>query len=143
VKFWDTSAIVPLCVQETSTATVRDVLNEDPSFVLWWGTRTECISAFMRRVRDGHLTPNNARAARRALDAVAQAGIEIQPSESVRGTAERLLGVHPLRAGEAFQLAAAIQWCQGLTAGNGLVVFDRRLREAAYAEGFTVFPDSL
>ena len=38
---------------------------------------------------------------------------------------------------------AAIQWCQGLTAGNGLVVFDRRLREAGYAEGFTVFPDGL
>ena len=71
-----------------------------------------------------------------------QAGIEIQPSESVRGTAERLLGVHPLRAADAFQLASAIQWCQGLTAGNGLVVFDRRLREAGYAEGFTVLPDT-
>ncbi len=143
MKFWDTSAIVPLCVQETGTATVRDVLNEDPSLVIWWGTRTECTSAFMRRVREGHLKPNDARVARHALDAVVQAGIEIQPSESIRGTAERLFGVHPLRAANALQLAAAIQWCQGLTAGNGLVVFDRRLREAGFAEGFTVIPDSL
>ena len=42
MKFWDTSAIVPLCIQDTGTATVRDILNEDPSFVIWWGTRTEC-----------------------------------------------------------------------------------------------------
>ena len=97
----------------------------------------------MRRVREGHLTPNDARVARRALAAVVQAGIEIQPSESVRATAERLLGVHSVRAADALPLAAAIQWCQGLTAGNGLVVFDRRLREAGYAEGFTVFPDNL
>ena len=143
MKFWDTSAIVPLCIQETGTATVREILSEDPSLVVWWGARTECTSAFMRRVREGHLKPNDARVARQALDAVVQAGIEIQPRETVRGTAERLLGVHPLRAADAFQLAAAIQWCQGLTAGNGLVVFDRRLREVGYAEGFTVFPENL
>ncbi|MCY4438959.1 MAG: type II toxin-antitoxin system VapC family toxin [Deltaproteobacteria bacterium] len=143
MKFWDSSAIVPLCIQETATETVQDILHEDPSLVLWWGTRTECTSAFMRRVREGHLTPNDARVARHALDAVVQAGIEIQPSESVRATAERLLGVHSVRAADALQLAAAVQWCQGLTAGNGLVVFDRRLREVGYAEGFTVFPDTL
>ncbi len=143
MKFWDTSAIVPLCIQEAATATVRDILDQDPSLVIWWGARTECTSAFMRRVREGQLTPKDVRVARHALDAVVQAGIEIQPSESVRGTAERLLGVHPLRAADALQLAAAIQWCQGLTVGNGFVVFDRRLREAGFAEGFTVFPDSL
>ncbi len=143
MKFWDTSAVVPLCIQEAGTETVRNILDEDPSLVLWWGTRTECSSAFMRRVREGQLTPNDVRVARRALDAVTQAGIEIQPSEAVRGTAERLLGVHPLRAADALQLAAAIQWCQGLTAGNGLVAFDGRLREAGYAEGFAVFPDRL
>ena len=64
MKFWNTSAIVPLCIQETGTATVRDILNEDPSLVLRWGTRTECTFAFMRRVREGHLTPNDARVAR-------------------------------------------------------------------------------
>ena len=143
MKFWDTSAVVPLCVQEAGTSTVRNTLDDDPSLVLWWGTRTECSSAFMRRVREGQLTPSDVHAARRALDAVMQAAIEIQPSEAVRGMAERLLGVHPLRAADALQLAAAIQWCQGLTAGNGLVVFDRRLREAGYAEGFTVFPERL
>lgn len=143
MKFWDASAIVPLCVQEPSTIAVRRILNEDPSLVLWWGTRTECVSALMRQVREGVLTPTGARAARHVLNAVMQAGIEMQPSEAVRGTAERLLGVHPLRAADALQLAAAIQWCQGLTAGSDLVAFDRRLREAGYAEGFSVLPDNI
>jgi predicted nucleic acid-binding protein len=97
----------------------------------------------MRQVREGALTPADARAARDVLDTVLQAAIEMQPSEALRGTAERLLGVHPLRAADALQLAAAIQWCQGMTAGQGVVVFDRRLRDAGYAEGFTVLPDNL
>ena len=101
------------------------------------------LSAYLRQVKAGEEVLITARVTRHALEAVVQAGIEIQPSEAVRGTAERLSGVHPLRAADALQLAAALQWCQGLTAGNGLVVFDRRLREAGYAEGFTVFPDSL
>lgn len=143
MKYWDASAIIPLCVQERGSATVRDLLTEDPSLVVWWGTHTECVSALMRQVREGALTPADARAARDVLDTVLQAAIEMQPSEALRGTAERLLGVHPLRAADALQLAAAIQWCQGMTAGQGVVVFDRRLRDAGYAEGFTVLPDNL
>lgn len=93
MKFWDTSAVVPLCIQEAGTETVRNILEHDTSLVLWWGTRTECSSAFMRRVREGQLTQSDVRVARRALDAVTQAGMEIgmeiQPSEAMRGT-ERL-----------------------------------------------------
>ena len=64
MKFWDTSAIVPLCVQEPTSATVQEILVEDPSIVVWWGTRIECISALMRQVREGSLTPTDERAAR-------------------------------------------------------------------------------
>ena len=31
----------------------------------------------------------------------------------------------------------------GMTAGSGLVAFDRRLRDASYAEGFTVLPETV
>ena len=142
MKFWDTSAIVPLCVQEPNSATVRHILVEDPSFVVWWGTRPECVSALMRQVREGGLTPSDERAARHVLHTLLQTGLEMQASEAIRSTAERLLAVHPLRTADAFQLAAALQWCQGLTAGQGFVVFDQRLRDAGYREGFTVLPDT-
>ena len=115
MKFWDTSAVVPLCVQEPNSATVQEILVEDPSTVVWWGTRTECISALTRQVREGSLAPTDERAARHVLHTLMQTWTEMQPSEALRSMAERSLAVHPLRAADALQLAAAILWCQGLT----------------------------
>ncbi len=142
MRFWDTSAIVPLCVYEPNTTIVQDLLVEDSSIVAWWRARTECISALMRQVRAGDLTTLDERAARHVLHTLVQAWTEMQPSEALRSTAERLLAVHPLRAADALQLSAAIQWCQGLTTGQGIVAFDQRLRDVAYREGFTVLPEA-
>ena len=140
MKFWDASAVVPLCVREPLSDTVQEFLANDPSMVVWWGTRTECISALMRQVRQGNLAPADERAARHVLHALMQTCIEMQPSEALRSTAERLLAVHPLRTADAFQLAAAILWCQGLTTEQSFVSLDRRLCDAGYREGFTVLP---
>ncbi|TFH15681.1 MAG: hypothetical protein E4H02_07385 [Lentisphaerales bacterium] len=50
----DSSAIVPLLVQEKSSATFLDILKADPDdIVVWWGSSTECISALCRREREG------------------------------------------------------------------------------------------
>ena len=108
--------------------------------VVWWVTRTECLSAFVRHARKGVLGVAGERQARQVLEALAESWIEIQPTETVRSGAERLLAVHPLRAADAFQLAAAVEWCQRHTKGMGFVSFDTRLREAAYREGFTLLP---
>jgi len=138
VKFWDTSAIVPLCVNEPRSAGVRNILVEDPSIVVWWATRTECVSAFMRQIRDTNLHAGGERQARHVLQTLARAWTEIQPNEVLRGTAERLLAVHSLTAADAFQLAAALQWCQRETQDMFFVTFDDRLRDAAHKEGFTI-----
>jgi predicted nucleic acid-binding protein len=143
VKFWDTSGIAPLCVNEPGSSNVKAILVKDPAVVVWWAARTECVSAIVRQVREGDLSAAGARQAREVLGALAKAWIEVQPSEALRGTAERLLAVHPLRAADAFQLAAAVQWCQGQTADKVLVSFDTRLREAGYKEGFTLLPPEL
>lgn len=96
----------------------------------------------MRLVRTGSITSTEERACRQVLHTLAQSWSEIQPSDALRSMAERLLAVHSLRSADALQLAAAIQWCQGLTTDQGLVTFDQRMREAAYREGFTVLPDA-
>ena len=142
MNFWDTSAVIPLCVQEPSSATVRDLLMCNTSMVVWWGTHTECISALMRRVREGDMPPTDEQAARRVLDRLAQSWMEIQPSETVRSIAERLLAVHALRAADALQLAAALMACEAHTKGQGFVSLDQRLRVAGYKEGLTVLPDT-
>lgn len=110
--------------------------------VVWWGTRTECLSALMGQVREGGLTPTDERAARHVLQTLMQTWTEMQPSEAIRSTAERLLTVHALRTADTLQLAAAIQWCQGFTTEQDFVAFDRQLREACYREGFTLLPET-
>lgn len=140
MRFWDTSGVAALCVNEPGSSTVRAIALDDPAMVVWWATRTECISALVRRAREGGLSGSGERQARQVLRQLSDAWIEIQPSESLRGTAERLLAVHPLRAADAFQLAAALEWCQGHAADHALVSFDARLRDASHGEGFTVLP---
>ena len=141
MRFWDTSAVVPLCVLEPATPQVRRLADADPSLVVWWGTRTECVSALARRRRDGQLAAPAEQRARRVLTALAAEWSELLPSEPLRLRAERLLGVHALRAADAFQLAAALVWARGDTATHAVVSFDERLREAARHEGFQVVPD--
>lgn len=140
MKFWDTSAIVALCVQEPRSKTVKSILGKDLSLVVWWATRTECISALVRQTRQGDLSVAGERQARQVLETLANTWIELQPTDSLRGTAERLLAVHPLRAADAFQLAAALQGCRGQPKDMVLVSFDVRLRDAAYREGFSLLP---
>lgn len=141
MKFWDTSAIVPLCVDEPRSATVKAMLIEDLSIVVWWATRVECISAFRRQTREKSLSVAGERQARQVLQALCRAWTEVQPNEVVREMAQRLLSAHSLTAADALQLAAALQWCHRRTRDEFFVTFDARLREAARKEGFTVAAD--
>ena len=141
MRFWDSSAVVPLCVAEPHSANARALLEADPAVAVWWATRTECLSALTRRMREGKIAPAGYRAARRVLAALTETWVELLPSETVRATAERLLAVHSLRAAAAFQLGAALAWCGGRPPGHGIVALDGRLRDAASREGFDVLPD--
>jgi hypothetical protein len=74
------------------------------------------------------------------LAALSAAWSEVQPTEPVRLRAERLLTVHPLRAADALQLAAALLWGEDTPQGLDFVCLDQNLREAARKEGFAVLP---
>jgi len=64
----------------------------------------------------------------------------VLPTEELRETTESMLDKFPLRAADAFQLAAAMIYCSGQPRERWFVCFDRRLREAADVAGFTVLP---
>jgi uncharacterized protein with PIN domain len=49
VKFWDSSALVPLLVAEPATPAILALHAEDPEIVTWWATAVECTSALVRR----------------------------------------------------------------------------------------------
>jgi uncharacterized protein len=138
VRFWDTSAVVPLLLEESATATARALYEEDPVLVVWWSTAVECASAIARLEREGALDVATANAALAQLEALAERWHEVQPVEGLRPVAQRLLRLHALRAADALQLAAAWQVAEHQPASVEVVVFDRRLGEAASREGFRV-----
>ena len=63
---------------------------------------------------------------------------EVVPSGAVRNVAQRLLRVHPLRAADALQLAAATIASEREPASLEFVSLDERLNVAAQREGFIV-----
>lgn len=142
MKFWDASAVVPLCLQEPASTPAREILAEDASMAVWWATRTECVSALTRRTREGGMTRADEHAARRVLHLLSDTWTEMQPNDALRNVAERLLAVHPLRTADALQLSAALSWCGQAPAGQDFVTFDQRLRDASFREGFTVLPET-
>ncbi len=48
MKFWDASAVILLCLQESRTGSLRKLADEDEAIVAWWATPVECYSAFGR-----------------------------------------------------------------------------------------------
>ena len=131
---------MPLLVNEAQSTIMRTVHNSDSDVVTWWGTRTECISALKRQIREGALSPNDEANARIVLNQLSASWAEMQPTDRVRTLAERFIDTHPLKAADAMQLAAAFRWAAERPDGHEFVCLDRTLRRAARAEGFTVLP---
>jgi len=140
MKFWDSSAIIPLCLKEQMSETVKRLIKTDEDVVVWWATRIECFSAVSRRRREGALNADAEVKAKAILSALSTEWSEVQPAEVVRQRAERLLPIHPLRSADAFQLAAALIWAQENPQDHEIVCLDQNLREAAHKEGFIVIP---
>lgn len=135
MRFWDSSAIVPLCLEQPLTERARTLHRADPELVVWWGSPIECASAVARLHRERHLTDEQEAGARQLLATVQASWFEMLPGEAIREQALRLLRVHALRAADALQLAAALEWA-GSPATGEFVTFDARLSAAARREGF-------
>ena len=140
MRYWDSSAIIPLTVTEASTDAVRAIAEQDPVMCVWWATELECVSALARLEREGALNETTATVALERLDLLAESWNEVQPVATVRSAARRLLRVHPLRAADALQLAAAVLAAEGQPASLGIVTLDERLAAAARREGFRLEP---
>jgi hypothetical protein len=141
MKFWDSSALVPLLIRENSTEVVLKIISEDPEMAVWWGTETECLSALARREREKQLSRHDVTIAERDLTNLLAGALEITPSPEVRRHARRLLMTHPLRAADAFQLAAAMVLAGDQPSQVTIVTFDQNLALCAQREGFTIMPE--
>lgn len=137
MRFWDASAIVPLLITQPATSRSVRSMEEDGEITTWWGTVLECQSALARLEREG-VAQQEIQAGHHVLDGLAATWIEVPASSVVRQVAGRLLRTHPLRTGDALQLAAAITASDGNPRGLAFVTFDDRLALAASKEGFPI-----
>jgi len=133
--FWDSSALVPLCVVQQATAAAES-LSRQYEVVVWWAAPVEICSAFSRLLRMGQLTGSGEVQAKAVLDRLRAQWREISPDTSLRDQAERLLDRFPLKAADALQLAAAMAWCSDRPRGRAFLSGDAQLLDAANQLGF-------
>jgi predicted nucleic acid-binding protein len=138
VKFWDSSALVPLIIDETSTDAMRALAREDRDVIVWMFTGVEMLSALGRLGRATKELSDLLPGARRDVTALFAHWTTVTHVDEVRRRAERLVGVHPLAAADAMQLAAAMTACSDRPETLDFVTLDQNLARCARLEGFRV-----
>ncbi len=140
MRFWESSALVALIVEQTASARVRALEQEGVEAVVWVLSDVEVRSAIERLCREGVLTPEQARRDVQDSETVWQQLRPIDLVDAVKLRAKRLLARHALRAADALQLGAALLVADDSPEGLEFVTLDERLAEAARREGFRVLP---
>jgi hypothetical protein len=139
MRFWDSSAVIPLLLDEGRSTEMVRLFDSDGEQTVWCLTEVEAASAIARRAREG-MVPQRENAAHSQLRFLRERWTEVSSVEGVRARALRLLSTHALRAADALQLAAALVSCDEQTEALPFVCLDDRLADAARKERFPVLP---
>ena len=142
MRFWDTSALVPLLILERGTPAAARWLREDPVVIVWTLSRVELFSALARHRREAPRDLAVIAAARRDLREVWERWSEVTAVDAVRRHAERIVETYPLKAADALQIGAALVATQQHPALHEFVTFDRTLAASAEREGLRVLTSS-
>ena len=138
MRFWDTSAIIPLVIAEPGSTRAKNWFRQDSEIIVWTLTRVELLSAIARRRREEPESASLLTLARRDLLRAWDQWAESTAVQAVRRLAERLVESHPLRAADALQLGAALTAAENNPGTLEFVTLDRNLADAANREGFVV-----
>jgi predicted nucleic acid-binding protein len=141
--FADSSALVTLHADEPGHERVRGL----STLVVSQLARVEVPSAIRRKQRLGELDAGAARLLTSAFEADGSGTEEerprfsvVTPTVAVLERAARLCAVHGLRAYDAVQLACGSVARDAVRECRTFAAFDRHLRGAAAAEGFSLVP---
>lgn len=135
--FWDTSAIVHICVPGQASSAARVLLREQTP-VIWWTTPVEVHSTLERLHSEGSLSNAAYAASKQRLRQLLTSWREIQPTDQVREQAYVQLERFRLRASDALHLAAAFIWYRQKPNGRLFVSNDQTLARAAHQAGFDI-----
>jgi predicted nucleic acid-binding protein len=137
MRYFDASALAKRYVREPDSLKIRRWLSSDVPATCRL-TSVEIVSALLRRSREGVLADDDLQRALAAIDPDLTAMLVVELTPMVVTRAHDLLRRHPLRAGDAIQLASCLYLQDELGEETVFVVFDDRLSAAARREGLTV-----
>ena len=139
MMFWDTSALVPLILDEPTSLQMRAIFAGDPAILTSAFTTIEIASAVWRRRHARQLSLAAHQETDELFAGLSMTWTELAVSQDAIDSAIGAMSRHPLRAGDGLQLGTALlaapsphQLC--------FVTLDKDLAAAARAEGFTVLP---
>ncbi len=138
MSFWDSSAVVPLCLKEATSSEAGKLWKRLAERVVCWETPVEIISAFARQEREGNISVQRRQQAELLLTAIEKSWITIAPSTRIIELARTFPLTCGLKALDSLQLAAALVWCKEFPKNKNFVAADRKLLQAAEAAGFTI-----
>lgn len=87
VRFWESSAVVPLVVHEPTSGPVAKLYSSDSAQIVWCLTEIEVWSAVCRKRREAVLSSPHLREARRRLSRLTGDWTELEDLGSVRSRA--------------------------------------------------------
>lgn len=139
MRFWDSSALIPLMISEARSGDVERLLLEDADIVSAAIAPIEVTSAVWRRKHRNELTLDEIYQADRVFAELSRNWRSIEQYPDIVDRSLVLLSRHRLRTLDALQLATAL-----VLVGNErslpIVTLDQRLTTAARAEGFPTLP---
>lgn len=137
LTYWDSSALVPLCVPQTQTMRATAIY-EHCQVVAWWATEVEIVSGLARLKRMGQISEGQFLDGKRLAKDIVRAWIAVDSPPRIAEETCELLEHHQLRAADALQLAVSLEACGHRPRGNVFVTADRKLGEAARQCGYSI-----
>lgn len=137
MRYFDASALVKRYVREPGSGAIRGPLAGDVP-VTSRLSEIEIASALVRRAREGGISPAERDRALAALAADIASIYVVELLPAVTRSALALLRAHPLRAGDAVQLASCLHAQEQVGVSVSFVAYDTRLADAAREEGLAV-----
>jgi predicted nucleic acid-binding protein len=137
LRFWDSSALVPLVADEPKTDLLKELVPTDPVIVVAFITPIEVESAIWRKARQIKDDLARQRSHQR-LAALRKDWNVVEDFPQVLAEAHRMVARYGLRGADAVQLACAI--VVRTRKEMPFVALDEELKAAARAEGFPILP---
>lgn len=137
MSFWDSSAIVPLCIREDRSHSARILWRRFPQRNVWRETPVEIMSAIARREREGKFEQATRIKAENRLKIVEAEWNAIESIPRIIELARTFPTTLGLRALDSLQLASALVWCKEFPKDKNFITADSKLLEAAKNVSFT------